>query len=172
MPAGRDPESARIEREKVLHTFGNLTLLTKKLNPSVSNGAGARVNDKGVDKGKRAEVLRHSTLGINSMLLDFDQWDERAKKLWPHPGPIEQKGSRAEVRGQLGGLPGIVTLAAPSSPFSGGQSAHAKTAERPSFPLKRTHAVVALRRYLSDTRPTSRQSTDIPAVDSRPGRPA
>lgn len=103
LPGGLDPEKAAIEPEKVLHTFGNLTLLTKKLNPSVSNGAWSRLNEKGVDKGKRAEILRHSNLGINSMLFDCEQWDENAirsrgkvlfkgaKKLWPHPGPVEQQ---------------------------------------------------------------------------------
>ena len=59
------------------------------------------MNDKGVDSGKRSEILRHSNLGINSMLLDYDEWDEdairkrgetlfkAAKKLWPHPDNTE-----------------------------------------------------------------------------------
>ena len=98
LPAGVDTETARMERERLLHTFGNLTLLTQRLNPSVSNGAWANVNAQGVDRGKRAEILRHSNLGINSMLLDYEAWDETAirsrgevlfkaaKKLWPYPG--------------------------------------------------------------------------------------
>jgi len=101
LPDGVDPEKARSEREEYIHTFGNLTLLTKTLNPSVSNGAWVRMNDKGVDSGKRSEILRHSNLGINSMLLDYDEWDEdairkrgetlfkAAKKLWPHPDNTE-----------------------------------------------------------------------------------
>lgn len=101
LPQDVDSEKARAEREEYIHTFGNLTLLTKTLNPSVSNGAWVRANDKGVDKGKRSQILHHSNLGINSMLLDFEQWDEdaihsrgellfkAAKKLWPHPGNVE-----------------------------------------------------------------------------------
>lgn len=97
LPDDVDLETARIERERLLHTFGNLTLLTQRLNPSVSNGAWHRMSAQGIDKGKRAEILRHSNLGINSMLLDSDRWDEKAirsrgevlfkaaKKLWPRP---------------------------------------------------------------------------------------
>jgi hypothetical protein len=100
LPDGIDPEKARAAREEYIHTFGNLTLLTKALNPSVSNGAWVRVSDKGVDKGKRSQILHHSNLGINSMLLDFEEWDEdairkrgellfkAARKLWPHPGNV------------------------------------------------------------------------------------
>jgi hypothetical protein len=95
-----DSSAAANERERLIHTFGNLTLLTKKLNPSVSNGAWTRIDAQAVDKGKRAEILRHSNLGLNSMLFDCEAWDESAiqargaslfkaaKKLWPHPGQL------------------------------------------------------------------------------------
>jgi hypothetical protein len=97
LEAGEDPEAARVNRDRLVHTLGNLTLLTQKLNSSVSNGAWSRLNDEGVDEGKRDAILLHSNLGINSMLLKTKGWDESAirhrgeqlyesaKKLWPWP---------------------------------------------------------------------------------------
>ena len=38
LPEGEDPRASADEREMVLHTFGNLTLINGKLNPHVSNG--------------------------------------------------------------------------------------------------------------------------------------
>jgi Protein of unknown function (DUF1524) len=73
-------------RNKMLHRVGNLTLLTKKLNPAVSNGPWDR---------KRQEVLRHSALNLNRTLAET--WDEdkiqaRSEELlkvaisvWPRP---------------------------------------------------------------------------------------
>ena len=78
-------EKAEI-RNSVLHKIGNLTLLTKELNPSVSNGPW--------DK-KRKEILKHSALNLNRSLPD--KWNERAiedrgkelfktvVKIWPYP---------------------------------------------------------------------------------------
>jgi hypothetical protein len=85
------PESriARIERRnQLLHTTGNLTLLTKALNPSVSNGPFDR---------KRKEILKHSALNLNRFLAETGSWDEEeilnrgerlfevARRIWPHP---------------------------------------------------------------------------------------
>lgn len=53
-------------REQMLHTIGNLTLLSKKLNPSVSNGAW--------DK-KVVEIKKHSKLNLNLDL--WDRWSEK-----------------------------------------------------------------------------------------------
>jgi len=73
-------------RRSLVHTIGNLTLLTKALNPSVSNGHW--------DK-KIPEILKHSALNLNRTLPK--RWDEqaiqaRSKELfktavtiWPHP---------------------------------------------------------------------------------------
>lgn len=80
---------ARERREEVLHTIGNLTLLTKELNPSVSNGLWLK---------KREAILKHSALNLNRGFMDVDTWGEdqveqRSKdlfkiavKVWPHPG--------------------------------------------------------------------------------------
>jgi hypothetical protein len=63
-----------------------LTLLTKELNPSVSNGPWER---------KRKEILKHSALNLNRSLPD--EWNEEAiqvraeelfkvaVKVWPRP---------------------------------------------------------------------------------------
>jgi uncharacterized protein with ParB-like and HNH nuclease domain len=80
------PERAAETREELIDSIGNLTLLTKSLNPAVSNGAWTR---------KRQEILKHSALSLNRDLPET--WDEekvqsRTQKLlsvaialWPHP---------------------------------------------------------------------------------------
>jgi hypothetical protein len=56
---GRNPEAAQKaeRRESLLHTVGNLTLLTQELNPSVSNGPWDR---------KLESILKHSVLNLKS----------------------------------------------------------------------------------------------------------
>lgn len=73
-------------RNAACQTLGNLTILTQPLNSSVSNDAWPD---------KKPELLRHSLLPINQMLVDYDTWDDatiaargelllqRALKLWP-----------------------------------------------------------------------------------------
>jgi hypothetical protein len=85
-PEGRE-ESDR--RDGLLHTLGNLTLLTKELNPSVSNGAWEK---------KLEAILKHSALNLNRTLPK--QWNEDgirhraetlfdiALKVWPRPEPV------------------------------------------------------------------------------------
>lgn len=61
------------ERDARIHRLGNLTLLTKKLNSTVSNGPWAG------DKGKAAHLQEKDVLLLNSRLLkDYAerQWDE------------------------------------------------------------------------------------------------
>jgi hypothetical protein len=82
-------EQARRRRKESIHRIGNLTLLTKRLNPSVSNGPWAK---------KRPEILKHSVLMLNHAFQGAEVWnedtiDQRAKdlfdtavKIWPHPG--------------------------------------------------------------------------------------
>ncbi len=57
------------ERDQGLHTLGNLTLLTGKLNSKVSNGAW---------ENKRLALKEHDVLKLNMGLLDAagDHWDE------------------------------------------------------------------------------------------------
>lgn len=90
LPPDKDPIEARLEREHLLHTFGNLTLLTEALNPSVSNGAWST---------KRDQILTHSALALNRDLPQV--WDEAAivaratrildvaKKVWRQPSELD-----------------------------------------------------------------------------------
>ena len=76
------------DRNALIHTIGNLTILTGELNAGVSNWTWTR---------KRAEMMRHSLLPINQMLYSYDFWDEdtigtrarelfvRAREIWPGP---------------------------------------------------------------------------------------
>jgi uncharacterized protein with ParB-like and HNH nuclease domain len=88
LPVGKDPMTARVERDTLLHTFGNLTLLTQKLNAAVSNGAY-------VDK--RPAIALQSKLGLNTHFQTCMTWDEDAirsrgeqlyevaQREWPYP---------------------------------------------------------------------------------------
>ena len=69
----------RDNRNRIIHTIGNLTLVNKRLNPSLSNATW---------KGKRNGLRKHTVLFLNKNLLDEapDAWDEetiaeRAKRL-------------------------------------------------------------------------------------------
>lgn len=96
-PLPEDGSSTEIDREGILHTFGNLTLLRQKLNSSVSNGPWSTADDLADDRGKRSEILKHSALAINRMLSSQRVWDEKtikergqllfraALKVWPRP---------------------------------------------------------------------------------------
>lgn len=78
-----------VRRNRLLHTFGNLTILTQPLNSSVSNGP---YDDK------RDALNDHSLLVLNREITKEDVWDEDqietrgkklfevAQKIWAHPG--------------------------------------------------------------------------------------
>lgn len=82
-------EQAKKRRLDSIHKVGNITLLTKSLNPSISNGPWLK---------KRQAILKHSALNLNRVFQDTEAWsedsiDERsnellrvASKIWPHPG--------------------------------------------------------------------------------------
>jgi hypothetical protein len=86
--APEEIEKASKLRDEVLHKVGNLSLLTKRLNPAVSNGPW--------DK-KREKILEHSALNMNRGFLNVPTWNEalimkrseellkHALKLWPRP---------------------------------------------------------------------------------------
>lgn len=62
------------ERDRAIHTLGNLTLLTKKLNSKQSNGPWRG------DDGKRAGLEQHDVLFLNRELLKAapDEWTDNA----------------------------------------------------------------------------------------------
>jgi hypothetical protein len=88
LPDNVGAEQATEQREGVLHTIGNLTLLTKKLNPAISNGPW---------RSKRPEIRKHSVLKLNVDIAACERWDEEAirersrslfdhaRKIWPYP---------------------------------------------------------------------------------------
>jgi hypothetical protein len=85
-----DDVEATTKRDRVKHTFGNLTLLTQPLNSSVSNSAFER---------KKPEISKNSALALNRYFQDRDVWDEglittrgemlfaHASEKWPYPVP-------------------------------------------------------------------------------------
>lgn len=93
-PLGVDPErdptearDARERRDRLVHTLGNLTLVTDKLNPKLSNGPWHN---------KRDSLSRYGRLNLTRSLLDRDAWQESeiqrrgveladvAVAIWPH----------------------------------------------------------------------------------------
>lgn len=93
-------ENARAEREHALHGIGNLTLVSGKLNPTLSNAAW-HDNEKGT-RGKLTALSEHSQLRMNDQLVKkyADGWDEAAMKkralelfkaaslIWPEPASL------------------------------------------------------------------------------------
>ena len=82
------PEGATLRRDRLLHSIGNLTLVTGSLNTPMSNN--------GWDF-KRGELAKHSVLHLNKRILEMnvETWDEatiadrarelaeRAIEIWP-----------------------------------------------------------------------------------------
>jgi len=88
LPKGAAVDEATRRREQLLHTVGNLTLVTDKLNPAMSNGPWAV---------KKPALSEHSSLALNRKLIALDAWDEAAvearsqqllelaMRIWPRP---------------------------------------------------------------------------------------
>jgi hypothetical protein len=100
-PVPVDDSPAIQRREARVHRLGNLTLVTKQLNPSMSNAAWQK---------KRPELNKHSVLLLNSRLVaeHAEVWDEdtidargedllgRILRMWPGPDkPLEFWRARA-----------------------------------------------------------------------------
>ncbi|MEX2451656.1 MAG: HNH endonuclease family protein [Rhodospirillales bacterium] len=95
MPAN-EGETIEQTHFRILHTIGNLTLLTQELNSSVSNGPYPE---------KRAEIIEHSDLRLNAWLRKDEKknWSEAdildrgetlftyAKDIWPLPTEVAIK---------------------------------------------------------------------------------
>lgn len=89
---GSEEDGSRIgeivRRNRLVNTFGNLTVLTQPLNSSVSNGP---------YKDKRIALNEHSLLVLNREVIKSENWDEDAIEergaalfnvacaLWPYP---------------------------------------------------------------------------------------
>lgn len=86
------PQDSSVEdeigRDRILHSIGNLTLLTKNLNPSVSNSSWEK---------KKSAIALHSALALNREVALFEKWSEFeikkrstefaaiAKGIWKYP---------------------------------------------------------------------------------------
>ena len=69
-PLGEDLTGELTQRrDDLVHTLGNLSLVTGKLNPALSNAPWVK---------KRKILKKHSVLLLNDELLDSDSWDEAA----------------------------------------------------------------------------------------------
>lgn len=104
LPPAEDPAAAEHERDRIKQTVGNLTLVTKRLNPKMSNGPW---------EAKREALRQLSVLLISSDIRDADTWDENrireranrladaAVKVWPGPddtshwGPLKDRKAAA-----------------------------------------------------------------------------
>ncbi len=87
LPPGTGPEAADA-RDRTCHTIGNLTLLTGKLNQSLSDAGW---------EAKRLELQRHGLTVLNAQLAQKEVWDEdaihargaallgKALAVWPQP---------------------------------------------------------------------------------------
>ncbi len=88
LPEEADTDTATYQRNTLIHSIGNLTLVTQKLNSSMSNGPWAS---------KRDELQGHSVLLLNNELLSQSSWSEEsirfrsrriaklASQRWPGP---------------------------------------------------------------------------------------
>lgn len=102
LPDVDDLVAAEQERDRIKQTMGNLTLVTNRLNPKMSNGPWTT---------KREALRKLSVLLISSDIRDAEIWDERsirdraarladvAIELWPGPdaekhwGPLQPRAS-------------------------------------------------------------------------------
>lgn len=64
-------QKSQQQRERLINTIGNLTLITGSLNPSLSNSAWAK---------KRPELMKFSKLNLNQYFhaVEADEWDDAA----------------------------------------------------------------------------------------------
>ena len=92
LPESVDADAAAFQRNLLIHSIGNLTLATQRLNSSMSNAPWDN---------KREELQKHSVLLLNNELLTQSTWDEdtiraRSRRLaqlvstrWPGPTSTE-----------------------------------------------------------------------------------
>ena len=91
-------EAPKQRRNRLIHTFGNLTLVTGKLNPLMSNSSW--------DTKKKA-LSEHGAFTLNRKLCGLNAWDDAAiedrarelfnlaKTIWPRPvGPAQPMSAR------------------------------------------------------------------------------
>lgn len=106
------------QRNEMVNTLGNLTLLTQALNSSVSNGP---------YKVKMPAVRSHSSLALNRELHGFDHWNEDT---------IRERGAALfEIARKLWQAPNR----APSVPIGGNAYGEIPAQQRPGLPPEGTY---------------------------------
>lgn len=110
LPEGADPFQARLEREAGKHRLGNLTLVTGRLNPKMSNAAWPE---------KQAALREHSVMRISADIRSADAWDEAAiserterliavaLSVWAGPKDGEQEASQRGEQAQFPSAPPV-----------------------------------------------------------------
>ena len=95
LPKNIDTVAATYQRNTLIHSIGNLTLATQKLNSSMSNDPW---------QCKRDELQKYAVLLLNNELLSKSSWDEetiqsRSRRMaeivserWP--APLQRSGTR------------------------------------------------------------------------------
>ncbi|HEX4409838.1 MAG TPA: DUF262 domain-containing HNH endonuclease family protein [Xanthobacteraceae bacterium] len=99
LPAGEPLNGKAAENRRiVIHTVGNLTLLTKKLNITLSNAAWT--TDNKATSSKQNSIKKYSLMMLSKEILDKSEWNEieisnrttalfdHACQVWPEP-PIK-----------------------------------------------------------------------------------
>lgn len=73
LPPDSEPTKAELERNMLINTIGNLTLISGSLNSSISNGPWSH---------KRIEILKYNSINMNREFHDpkYEDWDEGAIK--------------------------------------------------------------------------------------------
>ncbi|MBK7189537.1 MAG: HNH endonuclease [bacterium] len=104
LPGTAEPESEMEERDRALHTIGNLTLLRQKLNSSVSNGPFAA---------KQKAILKHSALNLNRPL---PEWRTAGTRALSGSVPTNCSGGAKDLAGAAGvGDVGGAAIAGPAA---------------------------------------------------------
>lgn len=91
LPGVGEEEDETAERNTLLHSVGNLTLVTSSLNPALSNAPWVK---------KQKEIRKYGALSLNRDVAEEEEWGESqirsrakelfktARRIWPHPGDI------------------------------------------------------------------------------------
>jgi hypothetical protein len=108
-PVDDPSDEGRATRQRLLHSIGNLTLVTPQFNSALSNAPFSE---------KRKEIVTTSLLNLNTYFQKFAEdpiWDESriktrseelfelAKGIWPHPGPKAMAPTASASHGGIDG---------------------------------------------------------------------
>ena len=128
LEASADKVQDRLDRDQAKHRFGNLTLVTGRLNPKMSNASWLS---------KRATLQQFSVLRISSDIVDAPEWNEhtiaqRGERLieatllvWPRPAAAVETDSKPSPEAQAVSPNSISVTAGSPDPQDPSGLAHA-----------------------------------------------